>query len=48
VIILKALGQVQGFSAWKALLNVIIPFLVIFVGVSILAWLFTMIAGTPH
>lgn len=47
IIILKALGEVQGFSAWKALLNVIIPFLVIFVGVSILAWLFTMITGTP-
>jgi hypothetical protein len=47
IIILKALGEVQGFSAWKALLNVIIPFLVIFVGVSILAWLFSMIAGTP-
>lgn len=51
IIILKALGEVQGFSAWKALLNVIIPVVVIFVGVSILAWLFTMIAGTsgtPH
>lgn len=47
IIILKTLGEVQGFSAWKALLNVIIPFLVIFVGVSILAWLFTMITGTP-
>ena len=26
VIVLQALGEVQGFSAWKALLNVIIPF----------------------
>ncbi len=26
VILLQALGEVQGFSAWKALLNVIIPF----------------------
>lgn len=49
IILLKSLGEVQGFSAWKALLNVIIPIVLIFVGVSILAWLFSMMtgAGTP-
>lgn len=29
VILLKALGEVQGFSAWKALLNLAIPFFVL-------------------
>lgn len=48
IMILKALGEVQGFSAWKALLNIIIPLLVIFVGVSILAWLFSMGSGASH
>jgi hypothetical protein len=48
VIMLKALGEVQGFSAWKALLNILIPIFVIFIGVSILAWLFTLMTGTPH
>ncbi|HEY5235234.1 MAG TPA: Yip1 family protein [Rhabdochlamydiaceae bacterium] len=48
VITLKALGEVQGFSAWKALLNILIPIFVIFIGVSILAWLFTLMTGTPH
>ena len=46
IITLKALGEVQGFSAWKALLNILIPIFVIFVGVSILAWLFTLLTGT--
>ncbi len=48
VITLKALGEVQGFSAWKALLNILIPIFVNFIGVSILAWLFTFMTGTPH
>ncbi len=48
IITLKALGEVQGFSAWKALLNIFIPIFVIFIGVSLLAWLFTLMTGTPH
>jgi hypothetical protein len=48
IITLKALGEVQGFSAWKALLNIVIPIVVIFIGVSILAWFFTLLTGTPH
>lgn len=31
IILLKALGEVQGFSAWKALGNVLLAFLVIFI-----------------
>jgi Yip1 domain len=48
IITLKALGEVQGFSAWKALLNIVIPIVVIFIGVSILAWFFTLMTGTPQ
>jgi hypothetical protein len=48
IMLLKSLGEVQGFSAWKALLNVLIPIVVIFIGVSILGWLLSMIVGTPH
>jgi hypothetical protein len=48
IITLKALSEVQGFSAWKALLNILIPMVVIFVGVSILAWLVSLMTGTPH
>ena len=47
IIMLKTLGEVQGFSAWKALLNILIPMFIIFIGVSILAWLFTLGTGTP-
>jgi hypothetical protein len=35
IILLKALGEVQGFSAWKALLNVLIPTFMVAIG----AWL---------
>ena len=35
VIFLHALGEVQGFSAWKALLNVIIPFVIVVAGIWI-------------
>jgi len=31
VIALKSLGEVQGFSAWKALLNVLIPFFMVMI-----------------
>lgn len=30
ILLLKALGEVQGFSVWKALLNVILPLMLIF------------------
>jgi hypothetical protein len=29
ILLLQALGEVQGFSAWKALLNVLIPFMIV-------------------
>ncbi len=38
VILVNALGEVQGFSAWKALLNIIIPFVIIVAVVWLMAW----------
>lgn len=47
IIALKALGEVQGFSAWKALLNVLIPFFMVTIGVWVVMWLSMMVgAGT--
>ncbi len=48
VILLKAIGEAQKFSAWKALLNVFLPFIVIFIGLKILMWLFMLIGGAVH
>jgi hypothetical protein len=36
VILLQGLGQVQGFSAWRALVNVIIPFLLVMIAMWLL------------
>ena len=38
IILVKALGEVQGFSAWKALLNVIIPFLIVVAIIWLVGW----------
>jgi hypothetical protein len=48
IIALKALGEVQGFSAWKALLNIVIPVGIIFVGIVILGSLLNLMTGAPH
>lgn len=48
VILLKALGEAQQFSAWKALLNVFLPFVVIFIGLKLLIWLFMLLSGGVH
>ena len=45
IILLKALGEAQGFSAWKGLLNVLIPIFIIFIGASLLVWFLTLITG---
>ena len=45
IIGLKALGEVQGFSAWKALLNVLIPFFMVMIGIWILMWLCWIVMG---
>lgn len=43
VILVKELAEVQGFSAWKGLLNVIIPIVIIFVAFFIIGFLVTLI-----
>ncbi len=48
IIALKALGEVQGFSAWKALLNVLIPFFMVVIGIWIVMWLCWMVMGTAR
>jgi len=50
IVVLKALGEVQGFSAWKALLNVLIPFFMVMIGFWIVMWLVYMLfgMGMPH
>lgn len=41
IILIKSVGQVQGFSAWKGLFNVLIPFFMI----GIAVWLVSFIVG---
>lgn len=45
VIGLKALGEVQGFSAWKALLNVLIPFFMVGIAFWVVTWIGYVIFG---
>ncbi|GGB03606.1 Yip1 family protein [Agarivorans gilvus] len=40
VVLLKCLGQVQGFSVWKALANLVLAFLVIMVPIMLLVFAF--------
>lgn len=47
IMLLKALGEVQGFSAWKALLNVVIPFAIILVAVWVLVFIVWLSNGMP-
>ncbi|MCI0382530.1 MAG: YIP1 family protein [Chlamydiae bacterium] len=47
VILLKGLGEVQGFSIWKSLLNVLIPFFMIGILIWLLSWLVWVAQGMP-
>ena len=38
IILLKTLGEVQGFSAWKALLNILIPFIIVLAIIWLVGW----------
>jgi hypothetical protein len=40
IMLFKTLGEVHGFSAWKAVLNVIIAFAIVFALVWFLGWIF--------
>lgn len=48
VILLKTVGEVQGFSAWKALLNILIPFFVVVIALWALMWIYWLIFGMHH
>lgn len=39
IILLKTLGEVQGFSAWKALLNVVIPLIIVVAAIWVVGWI---------
>lgn len=47
VILAKGLGQVQGFSAWKGLLNALIPFVIVVLLLWVITWLFWVGGGAP-
>jgi len=47
IILIKGLGQVHGFSAWKGILNVLIPFFMIGILIWVLTWLFWIGNGMP-
>lgn len=47
VILLQGLSEVQGFSIWKALLNVIIPLIIIIMAMWLLAAVVSCNAGIP-
>jgi hypothetical protein len=40
ILLLKTVGEVQGFSAWRALLNVAIPFVMVVVAIWLVGWIF--------
>ena len=48
IILLKAVGEAQQFSAWKALLNVLLPIIVIVIALKLLTWLLMLFSATAH
>ena len=47
IILVKSLGEVQGFSAWKGVLNVLIPFFMVGIAIYAISWLFWIGNGMP-
>ena len=47
VILVKGLGEVQGFSAWKGLLNVLIPFFLVGIFIWFVSWVIWACQGMP-
>jgi hypothetical protein len=41
VILLQGLGEVQGFSAWRALINILIPFVIVVAILWLIGWALT-------
>jgi hypothetical protein len=48
IILLNTLAQVQGFSAWRALLNVIIPFVIVTLFIWFVLWVVWWFIGVPQ
>ncbi|MGC1878397.1 MAG: Yip1 family protein [Rhabdochlamydiaceae bacterium] len=47
IILLQGLAEVQGFSAWKALLNILIPFVIVVALIWLVGW-FLYGTGSIH
>lgn len=47
IILVKGLGQVQGFSAWKGILNVLIPFFMVGIVIWLISWAISIATGMP-
>lgn len=47
IILVKGLGEVQGFSAWKGVLNVLIPFFLVGIAIWGIFWLVWLMSGMP-
>ena len=45
IILVKGLGEVQGFSSWKAVLNILIPFFMVGIVVWFISWAVFMATG---
>lgn len=48
VIMVKGLAQVQGFSAWKGLLNILIPFFMVGIATWLISHFVWMMRGMPN
>jgi len=47
IILVKGLGEVQGFSAWKGALNVLIPFFMVGLFIWLMTWVYWIFDGMP-
>jgi len=47
IILVKGIGEAQGFSAWKGVLNVLIPFFMVGALIWVVTWLFWVGNGMP-
>lgn len=47
IILVKGIGQVQGFSAWKGVLNVAIPFFMVGILIWLITWAVWIASGMP-
>lgn len=47
IILIKSLGEVQGFSAWKGLLNILIPFFLIGIVIWLISTIIMLVGPSP-